>query len=416
MTFKYPMAGDVAAELTTHLKVNPTENPWEVHSSSGLEGTFADRADAEHLADELKRGGTTGVRVKAKDKLRPVRLPGAPPMYHTPQGRPPGVPNPHRKNPKLEDVRVSGRILRGWSPSEGTFEVAADMYGQGDEEGAAEVLRNDLGHFAIAIIYMGMARALWVTSYADWVENRIEETDHDEEGAERLRDLQPGPGGDWNDVTPETPKSADQAAEDLTVLIERANNASTGDVPTTLMDLYYRAVEADAEVAKAPFVPDEKYAEMFGHYLAMQALGHGVTWFDDHAKFPIRIPSFEAHAFDSDDLSWSPHVIRREDPGVRKAPRGARRAARKITASKKQNPSSSQPRLWRVWITAYPDSYSDVEASSASQAMNMGALEQKAAHHGEVVEINARPVGEPTGATHSHHVRLGRGGRMEIVR
>lgn len=411
MTFKYPMAGDVAAELTTHLKVNPTENPWEVHSSSGLEGTFADRDDAEHLADELKRGGTTGVRVKAKDRLRPVRLPGAPPMYHTPQGRPPGVPNPHRKNPKLEDVRVGGRILRGWSPSEGTFEVAADMYGQGDEDGPAEVLRNDLGHYAIAIIYLGMARALWVTSYADWVENRLQE-DEDDEGA---RDRSPGPGGDWDDVTPDTPKSADQAAEDLAVLIERANNASADDAPTTLMDLYYRAVEADAKVAKAPFVPDEAYAESFGHNLAMQALGHGVGWFDDHAKFPIRIPRFDAYAVDDKDLEWSPRIIKRESPGVRKAPRAARRVARSIAASKKQNPSSSQPRLWRVWITAYPDSYSDVEASSASQAMSLGALEQKAAHRGEVVEINARPVGEPTGATHRNHVRLGRGGRMEIV-
>lgn len=413
MTFKYPMAGDVAAKLTTRLTANPTDNPWEVHSSSGLEGTFADRDDADHLAGELRRSGAKDVRVKAKDRLRPPRLPGAPPMYHTPQGRPPGVPNPrrHPNPPVLHDVRVGGRILRGWSPSEITFEVAADLRATGDEAGAAEVLRNELGHYAIAIIYMGMARALWVTSYADWVENMVED--------KAQRDLGPGPGGEWDDVTPDTPESADQAAEDLVVLIERANNASTGDPTATLMDLYYRAVEADAAIfAAAPFVPDEKYAEEFGHYLAMEALGHGVSWRDDHAPFSLRMPHLECYSGDGETVDWSPHVIRRE-PAMRPAPRAARRVAREIAKSKK-NPGDVE--LWRVWFTKRPEQHFDVDAPSATNAiLDLASDPSPIAQvlrsmRGVVVEINARPIGSPTGATTSFHVRLGRDGRMEIVR
>jgi hypothetical protein len=32
------------------------------------------------------------------------------------------------------------------------------------------------------------------------------------------------------------------------------------------------------------------YEEEFGHYLTMMALGHGVSWFDSHKKFPLICP------------------------------------------------------------------------------------------------------------------------------
>ena len=57
--------------------------------------------------------------------------------------------------------------------------------------------------------------------------------------------------------------------------------ASTGAV-------LWQASEADKG---API--DSDYAGEFGHDLAMQAMGHGVSWFDDHHKFPLKVPHTE---------------------------------------------------------------------------------------------------------------------------
>jgi hypothetical protein len=97
---KYPMAGDLQSELG--VQVNPTENPWEVRSDTGLEGVFAERDDAEFYADEIKGGGARRVTVSHRVRLSPPRPPGAPPMFHAPQGRPPGVPNPSSFSEKGE--------------------------------------------------------------------------------------------------------------------------------------------------------------------------------------------------------------------------------------------------------------------------------------------------------------------------
>lgn len=35
------------------------------------------------------------------------------------------------------------------------------------------------------------------------------------------------------------------------------------------------------------------YARLFGHYVAMQSIGHGVSWFDEHAEFDLKLPSIE---------------------------------------------------------------------------------------------------------------------------
>ena len=37
---------------------------------------------------------------------------------------------------------------------------------------------------------------------------------------------------------------------------------------------------------------------MFGHYLAMEAMGHGVSWWDTHARFKIEVPDVEFTQFD----------------------------------------------------------------------------------------------------------------------
>lgn len=51
--------------------------------------------------------------------------------------------------------------------------------------------------------------------------------------------------------------------------------------------LAFRAAEADGQDF------EDLDAREFGHYLAMQALGHGVSWFDDHARFALIVPSME---------------------------------------------------------------------------------------------------------------------------
>jgi hypothetical protein len=37
----------------------------------------------------------------------------------------------------------------------------------------------------------------------------------------------------------------------------------------------------------------DENARTFGHYIAMEALGHGVSWFDDHERFPLMVPMIE---------------------------------------------------------------------------------------------------------------------------
>lgn len=134
-------------------------------------------------------------------------------------------------------------------------------------------------------ILEGMTRSIWVVSYADWVRSLP---------IKERKKLSPGPGGDWDDVTPDSPPSALMAAESLYTLIEKANHKTPGE-------LLLVAVRADGRDQPG----SARFAESFGHHLAMQALGTGVSWFDDHGKFPLKVPHFEAN-YDGEELSWSP--------------------------------------------------------------------------------------------------------------
>jgi len=98
-----------------------------------------------------------------------------------------------------------------------------------------------------------MARALWVTAWADY-----------EEEAGRTY-----PGQELMDVAPETPPDAHKAAEMLWSKIKAANRNKEITTP-------------------AGGDPEE-----FGFYLAMEALGHGVAWTDDHEPHSYKIPHFE---------------------------------------------------------------------------------------------------------------------------
>lgn len=106
-----------------------------------------------------------------------------------------------------------------------------------------------------------MARALFVDAWAR----------RQEEAGKRFR-----PGVDLMDQAPGTNKAAKVAAADLAKTIERRNSKS-------LEDLFRDAVAAGGE----------DNSDKFGHYLAMQSLGHGVSWFDDNPEFPLDLPLIE---------------------------------------------------------------------------------------------------------------------------
>jgi hypothetical protein len=114
----------------------------------------------------------------------------------------------------------------------------------------------------------GAARAYWVTAWAD----------HMEEQGESLG------SGDLMDLAPPTPLSAYVAAGELIGSLTCANKVHWAVLAA-------RAAEADGY----DYDPTEIDLEEFGHYLAMQSMGHGVSWFDDHAEFDIKIPHVEYH-------------------------------------------------------------------------------------------------------------------------
>ena len=122
-------------------------------------------------------------------------------------------------------------------------------------------------------IVLGMARALFVTWWAD-----------QEEEAGRTY-----PGQELMAVAPETPQAAFDEAWRLVGRIEERNH-------THIRALLYAACQADGLVQTDGLPPGNQlasYSRDFGHYLAMQSLGHGVSWFDDHAEFPLDLPLIE---------------------------------------------------------------------------------------------------------------------------
>lgn len=122
-------------------------------------------------------------------------------------------------------------------------------------------------------IITAMARALHVCAYAD-----ASDAGQLPEGHERA-----GQGSDWMDIAPETSAEAKEFAAYTGGRIAAMNGQS-------LFFLCRAAAMADGEN------PDDiggKYVDDFGHYLAMQCLGHGVSWFDDHAKFDLKLPHVE---------------------------------------------------------------------------------------------------------------------------
>ena len=126
----------------------------------------------------------------------------------------------------------------------------------------------------------GMASALWVAAWASALE----------EAGESFPS-----GADLMDLAPPPPPEAYTAARKLAREIARKSKRS---MPLLWQD----AASAAGSHFRRPTL------DLFGHYLAMEALGHGVSWFDDHPDFDIKIPDVEAYAYVGDDGEVYLHV------------------------------------------------------------------------------------------------------------
>lgn len=122
-------------------------------------------------------------------------------------------------------------------------------------------------------VFKGAAAAFFVSAWGD-----------KEEEAGRSY-----PGKDLMDVAPDTPDYVMKEAYRFIGALENANKRH-------IASIFHKAIEAD--VAEGKDVKNKDYPDLFGHYLAMEAMGHGVSWWDDHAKFEIVVPHVEFTQFD----------------------------------------------------------------------------------------------------------------------
>jgi hypothetical protein len=115
-------------------------------------------------------------------------------------------------------------------------------------------------------IVNAMARVLFVQAYAA----------QEEEAGRSI-----GGGQDWMDHAPATSAAAGYAAMKLAIEVEKRNMLG-------LNTLYGACAAYYPEQHRKKPTPED-----FGHYLAMQALGHGVSWDDDHPDPGLQLPYIE---------------------------------------------------------------------------------------------------------------------------
>ena len=122
-----------------------------------------------------------------------------------------------------------------------------------------------------------MARAAFVSAWAD------------KQDGMGKRGQNPGPGGDWMDIAPETRPDA-KAWADMVIAEFEVMNGKT--ICRLLADA--AMAEYEDETYDGVNLPGDilsfTYAKDFGHDLGMMAIGSGVSWFDDHAEFPLKKP------------------------------------------------------------------------------------------------------------------------------
>jgi hypothetical protein len=116
----------------------------------------------------------------------------------------------------------------------------------------------------------GMIAMLWGEAWG----NHVEQHKCAKLGGKRLEDVMPPP-----------PEEALDAAKDLIKAYEAANDG------TTISTLYKRALAADE--ADEEVDPDDSEPDAFGGDLVFMALGEEMSWFDEHAEFPLVVPKFD---------------------------------------------------------------------------------------------------------------------------
>lgn len=138
-------------------------------------------------------------------------------------------------------------------------------------------------------IIRAMARAMFVTAWADF--------------QERYGDGY-APGTELMDAAPETPAYVLQEAHVWAGIIVGMNLPKGSNIPQRSMFFLFReALKADG---KDPDVAqdDLKLQAHFGHSLAMEIMGSGVSWADDHAELPFGLPYIGWSCMDLDDAGY----------------------------------------------------------------------------------------------------------------
>jgi len=145
------------------------------------------------------------------------------------------------------------------------------------------------------------ARVMWAGAWADWQESRCavvmpdgQPCGRDQEGIDgdcadafESHDFKGASfsGQELTEIAPPTPQYALYEAAGLLARLEVANGAG-------LAAILAKAGEADdLRNTIGQFMQAD--ASAFGSDIALQAVGHGVSWFDDHAKFELKVPSIE---------------------------------------------------------------------------------------------------------------------------
>lgn len=172
-----------------------------------------------------------------------------------------GLQNKPRRKNSDEELRRLERDARAGDPKaiEGLERLA--LSGRNPEARAVwlEVL-HDTGRWDLrAKIVEAMARGLFVNAWDD----------AEREAGREHR-------GELMDLAPETIPEAVDAAEDLARQFEEENQKA--------FDVMYEEA-SDMEGHRVEPTPED-----FGHYTAMQALGHGVSWRDDHPDHGFKVP------------------------------------------------------------------------------------------------------------------------------
>jgi len=113
--------------------------------------------------------------------------------------------------------------------------------------------------------------------------------------AERIaQEKSPGAQEDWMDYAPETSAHARAVAKYAIAAIAKRNKVDLLDV--------FEANSALDDHRRDPELRD------FGHYLAMEWLGHGVGWADDHPDHGLELGGGEYYIHDVRDTedAWPP--------------------------------------------------------------------------------------------------------------